>query len=109
MAPKLVFAAGAIERRDYRSWLQGLPNAVAVVGLDDAMPARADSFERFIARGAAVGRAALEARRARVAATDPCLLVYTSGSTGAHQGVLLRHAAPLGASRLQTTEEGRGG
>src|SRR3546814_6024767 len=37
MAPKLVFAAGAIERRDYRSWLQGLPNAVAVVGLDDAM------------------------------------------------------------------------
>src|SRR3546814_15364514 len=104
MAPKLVFAAGAIERRDYRSWLQGLPNAVAVVGLDDAMPARADSFERFIARGAAVGRAALEARRARVDATDPCLMVYTSGSTGAPKGLLLRPAALVGPRRVQLRE-----
>src|SRR3546814_16011260 len=68
------------------------------------MPARADSFERFIARGAAVGRAALEARRARVDATDPCLMVYTSGSTGAPKGVLISQAALVGASRVQLRE-----
>src|SRR3546814_20506479 len=74
MAPKLVFAAGAIERRDYRSWLQGLPNAVAVVGLDAAMPARADRFERFLARGGAGGRARVEARGPRVERHDPVQL-----------------------------------
>src|SRR3546814_9625057 len=68
------------------------------------MRARAASVERFMCGGAAGGRAALEARRARVDATDPCLMVYTSGSTGAPKGVLISQAALVGASRVQLRE-----
>src|SRR3546814_11747865 len=57
-----------------------------------------------MARGAAVGRSSLEARGVRVDATDPCLMVYTSGITGAPKGLLISQAALVGASRVQLRE-----
>lgn len=92
--PRIVFFAAAIEGRDYRAWAARLPAGVATVALGGADVAAGATY-------AAAHGAALARRLAQVDPADPCLMVFTSGSTGAPKGALISQAALVGASRVQ--------
>ncbi|HEY5760528.1 MAG TPA: fatty acid--CoA ligase family protein, partial [Steroidobacter sp.] len=51
-------------------------------------------------RGDAISAHELEQARSAVDSRDPCLLVYTSGSTGAPKGALLHHAGIIDFAKL---------
>lgn len=101
--PKLVFAASRIEERCYRDWARALPEGVGAIDLDGQAVAggRFTPFQIFLSAGGSVDGAALERRFAETRPTDPCLIVFTSGSTGIPKGALISHAALIGASKVQ--------
>jgi acyl-CoA synthetase (AMP-forming)/AMP-acid ligase II len=66
-----------------------------VVLFDDAI-----SIATFLDRGNSIGAQQLEHARSAVESRDPCLLVYTSGSTGAPKGALLHHAGIIDFAML---------
>src|SRR6185437_783261 len=97
IAPRLVFAPAAIGVRSYRQWMAALPASISVIDLLDAA-ASADAsqgmpFAAFVASGKSIGRAEREKRYAETRAADPCLIVFTSGSTGVPKGAMISHAA----------------
>lgn len=103
--PRLVFAPAAIGVRSYRQWMAALPASISVIDLLDAA-ASADAsqgmpFAAFVASGKSIGRAQREKRYAETRAADPCLIVFTSGSTGVPKGAMISHAALVGASTVQ--------
>lgn len=63
---------------------------LAVVGVVPAVSA-IESWDQFLARGAAVTPGQVEARAAAVTPADPALLFFSSGSTGKPKGVLSAH------------------
>jgi acyl-CoA synthetase (AMP-forming)/AMP-acid ligase II len=54
----------------------------------------------FLDRGNTISAHQLEQARSAVDSRDPCLLVYTSGSTGAPKGALLHHAGIIDFATL---------
>lgn len=75
-----------------RSVWEPLPALRAVVLMHGDDPdERVWSWERFMALGARVEDAALDARIAAQAPDDVCTLIYTSGTTGVPKGVMLSH------------------
>lgn len=104
LEPRLVFAFGDVEGRDYRPWMSALPGEIGVVALDGHAPPRAEAFDRFTAAGRATDRAVIDRRQASVDGAGPCLMVFTSGSTGAPKGVMISQAALIGASLVQLRE-----
>jgi acyl-CoA synthetase (AMP-forming)/AMP-acid ligase II len=63
----------------------------------DAIDGRAESWDAFLATGAASGITAADvaARRAQVAPSDTSDLLFTSGTTGRPKGVICNHAQVL--------------
>jgi acyl-CoA synthetase (AMP-forming)/AMP-acid ligase II len=59
------------------------------------------SMREFVRAGCDIETAALDAPRAACGGRDPCLIVYTSGSSGTPKGALLHHAGIVAVSRMQ--------
>ena len=92
-APKILLARGKLAEID--ALRASSASFEHVVLIDDA-----DSMATFLARGDAISAHQLEQARSAVDSRDPCLLVYTSGSTGAPKGALLHHAGIIDFAKL---------
>ncbi len=104
--PTVLLARSELHGRHYASELQqlradcpGIGHLVIFEG-DPPVP-RGESMREFLQRGGTVEAAELADARANCGGRDPCLIVYTSGSTGAPKGALLHHEGITTFSRTQ--------
>ncbi|MCG2840635.1 AMP-binding protein [Sandaracinobacter sp. RS1-74] len=92
--PRLLFASRTIDGRDYGEEL-----ACLGVEFPDLRQLPTDSLADFLAAGEAIAEAELEARR--TTGRQACMIVYTSGSTGAPKGAVLHQAGISAFSEAQ--------
>lgn len=102
--PSLVFTRERVGDRDFRTDLDALGEAhpgvrrwVRLDGSDE----HAESRTRFLERGASVTDTQLASIRAEVSTGSPCLIVYTSGTTGQPKGALISHHGLIRVARVQ--------
>jgi acyl-CoA synthetase (AMP-forming)/AMP-acid ligase II len=104
-APRVLLARRSFLGRSYESDIDSLRACCTslehtvlfddVTGMAGAVP-----IGKFLDAGGTIASWRLDHARADVGDRDPCLLVYTSGSTGAPKGALLHHAGIIDFSVL---------
>jgi acyl-CoA synthetase (AMP-forming)/AMP-acid ligase II len=103
--PKVLIGHARDAEGDHRAVLAQLAREHACLArtivLDESGEPETQRFDAWLAAGADVGAAALARARAAVATGDPCLLVYTSGTTGRPKGALIPHRALTLCSAVQ--------
>ena len=70
-----------------------LPELRAVVSIDERRHDGVYAWADLLGRAGAVPEGALAAAQAAVSPSDPCFILYTSGSTATPKGVMLAHGA----------------
>jgi acyl-CoA synthetase (AMP-forming)/AMP-acid ligase II len=103
--PVVLLTRTRIGDREYADELQAFRTAsptlrVAAFSGEQLAPG-VEAMETFVERGRFVAPEVLEAARGHCGARDPCLIVYTSGSSGTPKGALLHHEGIVSSSRLQ--------
>ena len=68
-----------------------------IVVLEGSVPPGTVSWDDFLARGAAADDAEVETREAALTGETMCDIIFTSGTTGAPKGAMLRHGASVRA------------
>lgn len=66
-----------------------------IVILEGSVPEGTVSWDDFLARGATVDDAEIEQREAALTGDTMCDIIFTSGTTGAPKGAMLRHGASV--------------
>ncbi|TPE61367.1 long-chain fatty acid--CoA ligase [Sandaracinobacter neustonicus] len=101
--PRVLLARAELGGRGYAgeiAALAGLPG-VERTACWGANPPGTLPMADFLARGEGIDAATLNAARSACGGDDPCLMVYTSGSTGEPKGALLTHAQIVEFCRIQ--------
>ena len=68
-----------------------------IVVLEGSVPPGTVSWDDFLARGAAADDAEVETRESALTGETMCDIIFTSGTTGAPKGAMLRHGASVRA------------
>lgn len=86
--PKIILARFNIEDRDYADDLTSIASAANLI----ALGGNESSYNCFIKTGVSkISNEALIERRSTIHPADSCLIVYTSGTSGAPKGAMLTH------------------
>jgi acyl-CoA synthetase (AMP-forming)/AMP-acid ligase II len=104
--PTLLLSMKGFEDRDYAADIaaalgDAAKETVPRVVLYDAQEASTDALFDALARAASLADAVDAAQRSVGNENDPCMLVYTSGTTGKPKGVLLRQRELIFRSTVQ--------
>jgi acyl-CoA synthetase (AMP-forming)/AMP-acid ligase II len=98
--PRLVFVRDSVEGKRYDAWTATLSGRAGVVALADGT---ANSLSHFAA-GKRVEPEILSAMEDLADPDEPCLIVFTSGSSGKPKGVMISQRALVGASLVQRAQ-----
>jgi HIP---CoA ligase len=97
---RLLFTVNGFLDTDYTTLLGDagdLPELREVVVFRGHVPNRSTAWGDFLARAADVDGGTVDERGAAVDADDTCDILFTSGTTGAPKGAMLRHGATVRA------------
>lgn len=103
--PRLVFCQATIDSRNFQDWALATSKLAQVVLIDEADQGHFELpvLDEFLQNGKDLSQERLVQRWRATRPIDPCLIVFTSGSSGPPKGALISHAALSGASEVQVT------